>query len=180
MTIPFMTLSGKLLDLNDIKPDELDLFEIANAIANQGRYNGQTKMYYSVAEHCVNLTRYAKRQGLSIDLQKALLMHDASEAYCGDIVYHLKAELPFFKKIENKILSSVYVKFGIDNSAPIMAEVHRLDRAICKDEMSQLLGAVDPVSLDMGLSPLGIKVKGWSPQEARETFLREAKRLKVE
>lgn len=180
--ISFYTRDGRMLDLEKINPEDITIEEIANALSNQGRYNGQTRVFYSVAEHCVILCRYAMENNYPIETQKALLLHDSSEAYCGDIVYHLKHRLPEFKVIEENIISVIFDKFDIiaDGSLEI---VQYLDRSICIDEMSQLMARIDPELIngmnEKGFKALGVTIGGLTPIEAREAFLSEARRLEL-
>jgi len=178
--ISFYTLTGKMIDLEDFKPEDVDLFEIANALSNQGRYNGQTKLFYSVAEHSVLLAQRAKAGGMDENIQRALLMHDASEAYVGDIVYHLKGRFPFFKELENKIIKVIFDKFEIKIDA-IEAIVNSMDRAICIDEMHDLMYKVDPeLFKDPAMAPLNVTIKRWKPLEAKEEFMKLAKELRLQ
>ena len=178
--ILFYTKNGTSVDLSDLKPDQVSIEEIANALSNQGRYNGQTTRYYSVAEHCVHLVKYAQRMGYSLNEQKALLLHDASEAFVGDIVYHLKQELPKFKELEDGIMSVIFDKYGVEYDS-IKDVIHWLDRAICMDEMVQLMCRVDPIlfslkSLGIDINELGQTVH---PEQAKHLYLLEAQRLEL-
>lgn len=170
--ISFFTNKGHKCDLENLQIGQIEIKEIAKALSHSCRYNGQTRKFYSVAQHCVLLVRYAKKNKLSLTIQKELLVHDGSEAFVGDIVYHLKARLPFFKELEEKVLRKVYYRFGLsfDRADP---KVHELDRRICADEMSQLMCEIDP-ECD---KPLGIKIKPWSPAKAYREFMKEYRRL---
>lgn len=175
MTILFHTRDGHRFDLENFELSKICIDEIANALSNQGRYNGQTKQYYSVAQHCVLLARYAKKMKMPLKDQKWLLLHDASEAYVGDIVYHLKNKLSFFKELEDKALRDIFWAFEVNFNCP--EGVLKLDRLICIDEMTQLMSLVDPM-LDPKQA-LGIKIEKWSPAKAKKEYLKEVKRLKL-
>lgn len=179
-TIPFYTRTGGRLNLLNIRPEDIRLDEISNALSNQGRYNGQTSRFYSVAEHCVHLCKYAEAKGMSLNHQRALLLHDASEAFMGDLVYHLKQQFPYFKEIEDNIMKVIFDKYGVDYDS-IVDDIHRLDRAICIDEMTSLMYWVDPALSN--LTPLGININNFgdvcSPEWARHLFMVEATRLKL-
>ena len=178
--ISFYTRDGRMLDLEQLKPEDIAIEEIANALSNQGRYNGQTRVFYSVAEHSVILCRFAQERKYPIETQKALLLHDASEAYCGDIVYHLKHRLPEFIAIEKNIIDVIFDKFELIAEASLET-VHYLDRSICIDEMSQLMARIDHELInnmnENGYQGLGVTIGGLTPIEAREAFLSEARRL---
>jgi len=174
--MPFYTQSGQMCDLGNLKEDNIRITDISGALAKLCRYNGQTSGFYSVAEHSVLLCRYAQENGMRIELQRALLLHDASEAYVGDVVYHLKGELPYFKEVEEKILNVIFKKFHI-NYEHNMKEVSTLDRAICIDEMYQLMPYVDPALFAFGYQPLHVDVMCWAPERAQLEFMNEYNRL---
>lgn len=62
-----------------------DISEIAHALAQINRFTGHCKRPYSVAEHSVLVASIAAGEGASIDAQLAALLHDAHEAYTGDV-----------------------------------------------------------------------------------------------
>lgn len=96
-----MTLyAGRIIDLNALRPRDVKIDDIAHALACTNRYNGHTIVPYSVAEHCVRMTM----PGLPGN-QIENLMHDAAEAYVGDIIRSQKSSL-FFERGEGKSVIS--------------------------------------------------------------------------
>ncbi|MBA4032914.1 MAG: phosphohydrolase, partial [Planctomyces sp.] len=75
------TISGRRVDLNPPKAEQIDLYDIAHALSQICRFNGHTMRHYSVAEHQVLVARL-----LPPPLQLAGLFHDSPEAYLGDVV----------------------------------------------------------------------------------------------
>lgn len=65
--------------------DDVDIRDIARALTMQCRYNGHVGTFYSVAEHCMRVA-----DELPQHLQLAGLLHDAAEAYLGDLIRPLK------------------------------------------------------------------------------------------
>jgi len=63
-----------------------DLGDIAHHLAMINRFNGATSRPYSVAEHSLLVERIGAARGASPGLRLALLMHDAHEAYVGDMI----------------------------------------------------------------------------------------------
>ncbi len=102
------TRSGKRVDYFNPDPDTIDIEDIAYALANQCRYNGHSAMFYSVAEHSVAVARLVPKQ-----FQLLALLHDAAEAYVGDIPSPLKQHLGGFKDIEDGIAQTIYKKYGV-------------------------------------------------------------------
>lgn len=182
--ILMFTYTGKSINLNDLKPEDIDPRDIAHALSNLCRYNGHTTRFYSVAEHCVRLARYAFNNytaddGYNIRLARALLIHDATEAYVGDVIYHLKQQLPQFCKFEDKVGKRINDKFSIDMSKDVQGEVSSLDRRICFDEMYALYGRIDPWFYENKVVPLGMdKIyldatdrMGWTPEQAEAKYI---------
>lgn len=179
MTILCNTVDGVLHDLQNLNPYELNIDTIATGLANQCRYNGQVKKFYSVAEHCVHLCRFVQKASFSTENQAAILMHDASEAYIGDVIRHLKEKLPEFIRLEDEILQKIFTHFGL--GSPHRAWIKDFDSRICKDEMKVLMIITEPKlhAWVFANDCLGIKVKNWSPAKAKKEFLKECKRLRI-
>ncbi|MEW6256917.1 MAG: hypothetical protein AB1592_13260 [Pseudomonadota bacterium] len=81
------TLRGRAMDLDAPTPDMVDLFgEVAEALARVARYGGHTPSgVYSVAQHCVLGADAIIVETGDPTLAAAFLLHDAHEAYIGDI-----------------------------------------------------------------------------------------------
>lgn len=67
-----------------------DIRDIAHHLALINRFNGASSRPYSVAEHSLLCERIANRSGGGPGLRLAALMHDAHEAYCGDVTTPVK------------------------------------------------------------------------------------------
>lgn len=97
------TFTGRFVDVLNPKPETIVMDDIAHALAMTCRYGGHISKFYSVAEHCVLVTRLVKwmlehddtphtADYKRVQMANALL-HDASEAYLGDVVAPLKYAL---------------------------------------------------------------------------------------
>lgn len=102
------TRKGNKVDVQAPQPDQFDIEDIAYALSNTCRFNGHCAGFLSVAEHSVLVS-----QRLPDNLKLAGLLHDASEAYLGDIPSPIKQFLPDYKKIETRFESAIWDKFGI-------------------------------------------------------------------
>lgn len=83
------TRSGLAFDLLDPKPEQINLADIAWSLGRLARYTGHGLRHCSVAEHSVRCSDIAERkwnQSVAWDC----LMHDAHEAYTGDVSRPLK------------------------------------------------------------------------------------------
>ena len=109
------TLSGKILDLRNPDSSMIDINDIASGLANNSHFAGQTPYFFSIAQHCIMVCdEYAKQNQNAPDTLKLLaLLHDAAEAYIGDMIKPLKVFLPYFQQVENGIMMAVASKFGL-------------------------------------------------------------------
>lgn len=81
-----MTASGHELSLLDPAPGSITLADISHSLAQLARFTGHARRPYSVAEHSLLVAEIMERTTTSDP--KALfaaLMHDAHEAYTGDL-----------------------------------------------------------------------------------------------
>lgn len=86
------TYTGHFVDLRDPDPQSIDPGDITHALSLLCRYGGHVRNFYSVAEHSVLVADLLDRQGHE-NLVLAGLLHDAAEAYLGDITRPLKLAL---------------------------------------------------------------------------------------
>lgn len=158
----------------DPRADEIDIRDIAHALAMQCRYAGHCIRFYSVAEHSVLVARWLlPRYGAAIAL--AGLLHDASEAYLVDVPRPIKPALEGYKRIENQVYAVIAQRFNLPREIP--AEVHEADSRILLDERAQNMA---PASYEGGwpdMEPPGIKLQFWAPDVADIYFLSEFKYL---
>jgi uncharacterized protein len=119
-----------------LDPPYPDIIEIASALSKQCRYNGLVPWFYSVAEHSIMVSQYiADVHGP--DLALAGLLHDAAEAYIGDIVRPLKGVIhEAYDPIEAAIMATITEEYILpDDSEEI---VHEADMAVYEWEVSHL------------------------------------------
>lgn len=67
--------------------------DVAHALSQINRFNGHTSEPYSVAQHSLAVSYYLEQQGMSYAIQLGGLIHDAHEAYFGDISTPVKMYL---------------------------------------------------------------------------------------
>ncbi len=107
------TKSGVKFSLTKPKPEMVLLEDIAHGLSNICRFNGQCKEFYSVARHSLEVA-----QNVPTGLEIYGLLHDAAEAYIGDMSSPLKSLFPEFKKIEIRILNTIFEAFSIPYPNP--------------------------------------------------------------
>src|SRR5918997_350860 len=110
------TVSGRWVNPFDPEPDQLDAGDIARALANQCRFGGHSRVFYSVAQHSVIVSELVEERGGDVEDVFAALMHDATEAYLGDMPHPLKHRSPLgaaFKQAEDHLELAIRERFGI-------------------------------------------------------------------
>ena len=116
------TFTGKKFYFSRPNSGSINIIDIAHALSRIPRFYGHTDKFYSVAEHCILASKICD----SVDESKShiALLHDASEAYIGDIVSPLKNLMgKKIKKIERQTLIAIFKRFDIkDKCLPSIVE----------------------------------------------------------
>lgn len=118
-----MTSSGRLFPILEPHSYQFSLEEIGWALSGICRFTAQCREHYSVAQHSIHVANL-----LPPHLRFAGLMHDASEAYLGDVSQPLKQLLPEYKAIERRVELAIGVQYMVDMFNPTVktADVHAL------------------------------------------------------
>ncbi len=169
------TKSGQYLDLCKPEPCQICLDDIAGGLSKICRFGGQCDSFYSVAEHSFHCSIVGAEIGLSIEEQQILLMHDASEAYLGDVVKPLKILLPEYSRIEAAMERCIENRFKLPQPSKIITEI---DQAMLIHEKRRLF-STDNVEWtgEAGVRRLAIELQLWSPPVAEVQFTRRARHL---
>ncbi len=164
------TSSGRWVNPFDPDPAMLDPDDIARALANVCRFGGHTRAFYSVAQHSVIVSELVQERGGDVEDVFAALMHDATEAYLGDMPHPIKHRSPLgaaFKEAEDRLEAVLQARFAIKPDVP---EIKRVDRALLATER----GAFSSISWDWpeleGVEALDLELVAWSPDEAARRF----------
>ena len=89
----------------------IEIEDIAHALSYITRANGHFNKFFSVARHCINCAEEAKMRGYGERVQLLCLLHDAAEAYIGDMTRPLKLRIPEFSKIEKEYQNIIFSKY---------------------------------------------------------------------
>ncbi len=108
-----LTASGTYVNILDPDPATIDIRDIAHALSSIHRYTGHTCAPYTVAEHSLRVSGFLRARGYTPASQLAGLLHDASEAYLGDVVSPLKALLPDYRAIEKNFERVIEMRFNV-------------------------------------------------------------------
>jgi hypothetical protein len=173
------TVSGRWVNPFDPDPSQLDAGDIARALANQCRFGGHSRVFYSVAQHAVIVSEVVERRGGDVEDVFAALMHDATEAYLGDMPHPLKHRSPLgaaFKDAEDHLERALRERFRIKTDVP---EIKRADRALLATER-RAFSAEDWHWPELeGIEPLDLELSAWAPDEAAEAFARRYAELEA-
>lgn len=111
---PSIWAGANYVNLLDPNPAEFRLEDVARGLSCVARFNGLTDRFYSVAEHCLLCVRIAllsnSARGGGL---RAVLMHDAAEAYLGDVTRPLKALMPDYRQIEARMEAAIFHRFNV-------------------------------------------------------------------
>lgn len=167
--------SGRYFDLSDPQPDQIEFSDIAGALSKICRFGGQIERFYSVAEHCYHCGLVAMHDGLSPDAIKAVLLHDATEAFVGDMVKPLKVMLPEYSEIELRVERAIEQKFDVDFAAHAEA-VREIDFAMLIAERRAMF-SVDDVQWtgEENARRLRVQFPCWNPPEAEAMLVIRAR-----
>ena len=166
MNVPAVsTKSGRRVALLNPSPSQIVIGDIAHGLAHQCRFNGQTSKFYSVAQHSVLVATILPRE-----LRLAGLLHDASEAYLGDVVQPLKDLLPEYQAIEENFCKVLGMRFGVNlqhNDA-----IRHADLVVLATERRDLMpmDMADWSSI-AGITPMSRSIKPKSPEAASAQFM---------
>jgi hypothetical protein len=129
------TYRGFDLDLCNPQVEQIDLLDIAHALSQVCRFAGHTSEFYSVAQHSVIVSRTVPPPyGL------LALLHDAAEAYVGDVTSPLKPHLTDYAAIEDRIQAVILKRFGLECDETARTVIKTADQIVLATEIRDLIG----------------------------------------
>lgn len=164
------TVSCRWVNPFDPDPNQLDAGDIARALANQCRFGGHCRVFYSVAQHSVIVSELVEQRGGDTEDVFAALMHDATEAYLGDMPHPLKHRSALgaaFRAAEDHLEQAIRERFRIKPDVP---EIKRVDRTLLATERFAFSAENWHWPELEGVEPLDLELRAWSPDEAAQAF----------
>lgn len=162
-----LTADGRYFDFTDPDPAVITLNAIARGLANTCRFGGQCRSFYSVAEHSIWVSRLVPSH-----LAVHGLLHDAAEAFIGDMPKPLKELLPDYKRVEQMVEAVLFAQFGFLSIPP---EVKQIDRVMLATEQLKIMDNRDHW---VGTNePADIVLECLSPEQAYRAFMCRALEL---
>ena len=169
------TFTGVLFDPLALRPGDVRLLDIAVGLGHQARFNGQTAYFYSVAEHSLIMAREAALRW-GPEAGRIALMHDAPEAWLGDMIRPLKASMPTYRAAEAAAWRAVAEALKLPETIP--PEIDALDDEMLAAERAALLPhAPEFPGLPEPSPRLRHFIRGMAPAEARAAFLARAREM---
>ncbi len=174
------TITGRVVELDDVKPEDIELFDIAHALSHTSRWTGHCPTFYSVAQHSVLLSRICRYPATQLQA----LFHDAQEAYLGDVSTPLKSLIgDKYDQYENEISAVIAKRFGIHY--PFDPLVKQMDGGLLHTESCVFFGPTSPASVETqpkfdeldaeGQKDLwelsNVTFQNEEPKEARNSFI---------
>jgi hypothetical protein len=126
-----VTATNLTFNIIDPNPADVSMADVSCSLAHICRYNGHVPSFYSVAEHSVRVAWWLKEKGHPVNIVLTGLLHDAAEAYVGDMVRPLKRHPEFgavHQRLEERVATAVHEALG--GIFPHPQPVHDADRAI--------------------------------------------------
>ena len=168
------TASGKAFDYFDTDPCSIDIFDIAYSLSGMSRYHGHSRPRINVAQHSVMCAWVAPP-----DLKFEALMHDAHEAYMGDIGWPFKQavkelckdlEVPNpLEQMETRLRCAVAGRFGLQKIIP--AGVREIDMRMLETERRWAMVKPPRPWASVNALPYKMRMHAWSPERAEAEFL---------
>ena len=147
------TYTGKKFHYLNPQREEVDIRDIAHALALTCRFGGHCRGYYSVAEHSIRVANIVPNH-----YKLHALLHDAGEAYVPDIPRPIKYDYPVMKELDESITQSVIAILGNQWYSP--TDVKYADGVLLATEARDLMHNTNdwgelPPPLKEHIQPMG-------------------------
>lgn len=174
-----MTNAGTTVSLRHPIAEAISIGVIANHLAKQCRYAGATVAPYSVAQHSVLVSLIIERRTRSAEAALYGLLHDAHEAYIGDIIAPVRdeilaiASIDVVQMIADRFDPIIHRALGLAWPSPWYRAVADADRTAHVTELRDVLPetVTDRNALPEGLHPWPHRIKPQKWDAAEEAFL---------
>lgn len=142
----FISYSGRPLEVLRPTPDDILLVDIAHHLSMVCRFGGAVRRFYSVADHSIYVSRLVETPGA--------LLHDATEAYLGDVIKPIKNQLgAAYADLEKLWEAAIATRFGLPPDFSSDPAVKRADVQAVQAERRDLLVGGGPWSVDADRFP---------------------------
>jgi uncharacterized protein len=166
--------SGRQFYPLDPRPEEIEIGDIAHALSHLCRFGGHVRHFYTVGEHSVRVSRVCAPEDALWGL-----LHDASEAYLGDVVRPIKKqpEMACYLEAEARLMAVICERFGLPVEMP--ASVARADEILLATEARDLMGnhCLERWGSLRDIEPLTQTLSPWHQDAVGRVFLARFREL---
>lgn len=171
------TATGRNINVTNLRLEDIDIQDIAHSLSMRCRWGGFCKEFFSIAEHTVHVVDIVEMWGADRNTQKRACLHDAAEAYLGDMATLLKRldEMAAFRELEDRVQSLIFERFGVQPTPSSAEAVKRADRVMLAVEGKRLMPASELIDLSaIADDPHPHATRGlacYAPSKAKQRFL---------
>jgi hypothetical protein len=172
------TVTNKVINPLDLRPEDIDIRDIAHHLACINRWVGALREPISVAQHSVYVSRLVREDQKVVKLQA--LLHDATEAYLGDVSKWVKMSdgMAAYREVEKRAHAVIMQRFNLPEQ--LHPEVEHYDRMMINiegafgfDNWLSMPGFPVPTPADLDrLCWMTHRVVSWNWQLTKKSFLR--------
>lgn len=161
MSAPWiLTANGNELDLVYPKPSAMPIQDIAHALSQINRFTGHARRPYSVAEHSLLVCEIVERLQPTISAHGlfAALMHDAHEAFIGDVATPTKQMIGAgWHMLEDRIQQTLRSAYALHGPSSLHSHIiKQADLIALATERKQLMPpGGSPWEILQGIEPVG-------------------------
>ena len=152
------TASGARIDLLKPDPSQIHLRDIALSLSRQCRFAGHSLGFYSVAEHSILVAEH-----LPQELKLHGLLHDAAEAFTGDLISPVKRWCVNMPLVEFALMDAIYAALGLGDPpvGSVFEEIRAADLAVGALECSEFGISITPGREMLAAESLVIRCLEW-------------------
>jgi len=123
------TYSGLYVDPLDIRPEQVRIRDIAHHLACFNRFCGAVYKPINIASHSILVHEIVEFETNDVQVRLQALLHDATEAYLGDVTKWLKQspQMQGYRDAEDKAHGVIMDRFCLPHELfPIVKEADRI------------------------------------------------------
>ncbi|MDQ3091524.1 MAG: hypothetical protein M3R46_07680 [Actinomycetota bacterium] len=149
--VEMLTVTKRMVPLDNPQPEHIDIRDIARALSAQVRFAGHCALQPTIAQHSLavewiaaELLGRTRAQEVGDSLRRAALMHDSAEAYVGDLIGAVKlllrsrkaGEISEFDHLEARVMVAIEKRYDCAPLPEHRALIHEADCLACAYEMA--------------------------------------------
>jgi hypothetical protein len=170
------TYDGGNFDFDNPDNSTIRITDIAVALSRIPRFNGHSLFHYTVGQHCVLMEKALRKlyPAASPIERLHVILHDAAEAYIGDMARPLKylPDMIGFRRMETLVTAAIYKKLDVPQPTPEQAAlVKEYDDRMLRTEAEALMTRLKDWRSVILLDPLPVPVKPWTESRTKTAFL---------